>query len=311
MPSQRSRGEVNWKLIVSLVLLFFLAGTAVHQQRRISGLERDLSLVRLSIQNLENKTASRRSSFFDQFAPAQFQFKQGQTQSVTARSARVATPILSARKPQNYNGTETPQQMIAAAMSGDNAALDRLDDFASEATAEGKSADETDAALNQIRAGFALMSEEAANGNSDALGILWRATSKSYLAGLATDAIGHAAALGNEIALELLLNPDQNGILISSAVGALTEVAETGNDLAIQALVLVGQDESKSALWYLAASGLQHAAESGNESAIEALGRFLNSPDNNVRAAARQGLERASLNGYTLAADALAQTREQ
>ena len=45
MLSKRSSGEVNWKLIVSLVLLFFLAGSAMHQQRRIAVLERDLSLM--------------------------------------------------------------------------------------------------------------------------------------------------------------------------------------------------------------------------------------------------------------------------
>jgi hypothetical protein len=299
---------VNWKLIVSLVLLFFVAGSVIHQQRRIASLERDVSLLRVSMQNMEVKAPSRRSLFFEQYSPGDLRTRQSQTKTQNLSRLRSA-PILPRRN--SANKVETAQEMLAAALSGDTTALDRLDQFASGAASEATSSTEGEAVLNQLRAAFSVMSEEAGNGNSDALGILWRATRKSYLAGLATDAIGHAAALGNDLALELLLSPEQYGILLSSAVGALIEVAEAGNELAIEALAAVTQDESKSALWYLAASGLQRAAESGNELAMESLATLLQANDANIRELARQTLERASLNGYITARNALAQAPTQ
>jgi len=309
MPRHSSSGEVNWKLIVSLVLLFFLAGSVVHQQRRIAALERDVSILRVSMQNIEAKIPSARSLFFEQYSSGDLRNRQP-GQSKTQAISRAGSPILP-RRASFPNKNETPQEMLAAALSGDTTALDRLDQFASRAASEGGNTAEMETLLNQLRSAFTIVSEEAGNGNSDALGILWRATRKSYLAGLATDAMGHAAALGNDLALELLLNPEQYGILLSSAVGALIEVAEGGNEFAIEALAAVTQDESKSALWYLAASGLERAAENGNELAMETFAALLNANDPNLSELARQALERASLNGYATARNALAQAPTQ
>ena len=302
MQDFHRKGSVDWKLLLALVLLFCLSGSVIFLQKRIKGLERDLSLVRYSLQNLENNANARRLSFSEQYGQGELRLNPSQKTATNRPPA-----ILSLRKAlKQPRSDETPQEMLTKALTGDTTALDRLDTYASTLIAESSNSEQMESALAQLRAGFATISEEAAGGNTDALGLLWRATRRQYLAGIATDAIGHAAALGNEMALELLLNPEQYGILLSSAVGALVEVAAAGNELAIEALVSIALDESKRALWYLALSGLQPPAEAGNELAIQTLAGMMNSNDPNLRSAALAGLEAAAANGFGVASDALA-----
>lgn len=298
MPSIHERGHVDWKLMLSLVLLFFLAGSTIFQQRRISQLERDVSLLRVSMQNVETKGKSRRLSFYDQYAPAEGR-SPGQG---TQRVSRVKLPVAIRRSELQPARNETPQDLLMSALTGDSTALDRLDNLASRLVEQSGNSNDLSTGLGQLRAAFATVSDEAGNGNENALGLLWRATRKPYLAGIATDAVGHAAALGSGMALELLLNPEQYGILNSSAVGALIEPAQGGNEDAINALISVVLDPSRSALWYLAATGLEPAAEAGNELVIQAFVALINSEDNNVRNIARMTLENAAANGF-IAAD--------
>ena len=102
--------------------------------------------------------------------PAELQFKPALNRTQSLSKAR-STPILPRRNSALRDKNETPQEMLVAALSGDTTALDRLDAFASAAT-ENKSPEQMEAVLNQNPcAAFSMMSEEAGNGNSDALGI--------------------------------------------------------------------------------------------------------------------------------------------
>jgi hypothetical protein len=300
MPSTLARGQVDWKLLLSLMLLFFLAGSVVFQQKRISKLERELSLVQVSLQSLESKSHPRKLSFLEQYAPMQIR-----QYPSTQRVSRIKASSTLQRSAIQPAPSETPQDMLIASLSGDAAALDRLDGFAQNLLRQSSDSDDLAEGLGQLRGAFEMVSEEAGNGNEDALGILWRATRKPYLAGIATDALGHAAALGSDAALAYLLNPEQYGILESSAVGALIEPAQNGDETAIAALVQVALDPSKSAYWSLAVTGLVAAAEAGNGPAIQTLATLVNSNDPQVRNQARTALEMAAENGFQEADAAL------
>jgi hypothetical protein len=297
MPNDHERGHVDWKLLLGLVILFFLAGSTIFQHRRIARLERDLSLVRMEVQNVQSKSKSRRLGFFEQYAPMDARLMGQNTQ----RISRLKIPSPLRKTDVQPARDQSPEDLLIAALTGDSTALDRLDSLASRLLEQSSSGDALNSGLAQLRAAFRNVSEEAGNGNEDALGLLWRATRKSYLAGIATDALGHAAALGNGMALELLLNPEQYGILNSSAVGALIEPAQAGVEEAIAALISVAIDPTKTPLWYLAATGLQPAAEAGNELAIQTFAALATSNDPNVSSFARMVLENAAANGFIAA----------
>src|SRR5213075_559718 len=100
--------------------------------------ERDVSFLRVSMQNMEVKAPSRRSLFFEQYSPGDLR-RQSQTKTQNLSRLRSA-PILPRRN--SANKVETAQEMLAAALSGDTTALDRLDQFASGAASEATSSTE-------------------------------------------------------------------------------------------------------------------------------------------------------------------------
>jgi len=117
--------------------------------------------------------------------------------------------------------------------------------------------------------------------------------------------LGALAGQGNDRALEILLHPQEFSLLPSTAVGALRPAADNGNQKAIDALAAVANDPAQTALWFMAAKGLEKSAGSGNAAAIDALVVLSASSNTSVRHAVLPGLRAAASNQSTKAAEAL------
>ena len=156
-----------------------------------------------------------------------------------------------------------------------------------------------------LHAAFKVIEEAAADGNQVALDAVVQAMQIPELKGGAVQCIGAIAGKGNDTALEVLLNPRDYGLLPSTVVGALQPAADNGNQKAIDALAAVTRDAGQTALWYMAARGLEKSAGSGNEVAIDALIGLSVNPNPNVQQAVVPGLKAAASNQNAKAAEAL------
>jgi hypothetical protein len=195
------------------------------------------------------------------------------------------------------------RSLAMAAMQGDSGALDKLAMLAVAArTMETDARDAAQAALTQA---FGELGTAAGKGNATALKAVWQASRMQDLQGFAVAAFGQAAAQGDEEALEPLLHPENYLILRSSATGALKPAADAGNPLAIQALAATAADQSQTALWYLAAQGLETAAATGDATAIDSLAALAAVEDQNVGKEAILALEAAARKNQPRAEQAL------
>jgi len=78
----------------------------------------------------------------------------------------------------------------------------------------------------------------------------------------AVQCIGAPASQGNDRALEILLHPREFSLLPSGVVGALQPAADNGNQKAIEAVAALANAPNQTALWYMAAKGLEKSAGS-------------------------------------------------
>jgi len=156
-----------------------------------------------------------------------------------------------------------------------------------------------------LYAAFKVIEEAALTGSPTASDAVVQSLQIPELKGHAVQCLGALAGNGNETALEILLNPRRYNLLESTVVSALRPAADTGNQKAIDYLVTIANDPRNTALWYLAAKGLEKSAGSGNPAAIDALVALSVSQNASVQNAVIPGLTAAAANQNAKAAEAL------
>jgi RNA polymerase sigma factor (sigma-70 family) len=156
-----------------------------------------------------------------------------------------------------------------------------------------------------LYAAFKVIEEAALAGSPTASDAVVQSLQIPELKGNAVQCLGSLAGSGNETALEILLNPQRYNLLQSTVVSALRPAADTGNQKAIDYLAGVANDSTHTALWYMAAKGLEKSAGSGNIVAIDALVALSASRNASVQNAVIPGLTAAAANQNAKAAEAL------
>ena len=285
-----------------------LAALAVHQGRDV----RRVAIRALEVAAGKGHPSARQA--LDRLPPALRQEDAGAA-STPSVSAAAGTPAAGSAPADGTARRDEISRLGMAAMRGDHAALEQLDQIA--ATANRMNADQKAALSADLRRTFTVLATEAGRGNAAALQAILRASHFDELRGLQFDelegfavgALGEAAQMGNAEALKPLLEPENHGILRSSAVGVLKSVADTGNTQAIEALAATAADPKQHALWFLAAEGLTSAAAAGDATAIDSLAALAADKNPSVHRAAIRALEVAADKGHPSAQQALQRLR--